>query len=333
MISYPKKHVFVLSILLIFNQASGMGYYVQYAWNQATATTNRTIATILAASYLGYEVYRYASLAFKRSLLKHAHAFDAAVDKDKPCATLFAHGLKATREQGHEYDRLLKINHAVHTFDFHDACVDVDINALRQCGLAQEHDVDQLKSQIDAHADKNLILFGLSRGASTAIATVGMHKPKNVKGLILESPFDDMRCVVAHMASYVSWIPGVSAVGNLAASFIFPNYSTCALRPIDLVTYIPDDIPVLFICSEQDRLVPAASTKRLYFKLKEHRAKRTIKNVYLMEAETGAHAKIVQCHQEHYQQAVYAFHEKVGLPASAYYAELARSGQRFLTQP
>jgi pimeloyl-ACP methyl ester carboxylesterase len=349
MISYPKKHAFALSVVLVFNQTSGMGIYAQpyfayprllawqatkglgSAWNQATATRGRTIATLLAASYLGYELYRFASLALKRSSLEHARAFDARVDTDKPCATLFAHGLSATGEQARDYDRLLKINHAVHTFNFADA--GKEISTMRQCGLAQEHDVQQLKEQIDVHADKNLILFGLSRGASTAIATVGMHKPKNVKGLIVESPFDDMRCVVAHLASYASWIPGVSAIGNLAASFIFPNYSTCALRPIDLVTYIPDDIPVLFICSEQDQLVSAASTKRLYNKLKAHRVQRGINNVYLIEAEYGAHAKIAIHNQERYQQAVHAFHKKAGLPASAYYAELATCGQRFLTQP
>ena len=118
------------------------------------------------------------------------------------------------------YRQSLGINeNQFHAFNFVDA--GSRITNVRQCGLAQEKDIKQLQEQIDAQKNKNLILLGLSRGASTAITTVGTHKPKNVKALIVESPFDDIKSIVANIVSYARWIPGVTTVGNITASLFF----------------------------------------------------------------------------------------------------------------
>jgi fermentation-respiration switch protein FrsA (DUF1100 family) len=215
----------------------------------------------------------------------------------------------------------------VHSFDF------VDVHNVRQAGLAQEQDIRQLKAQIDAKKDKNIVLLALSRGASTTISTMGTYRPQNVRAIIVESPFDDVRSVVSNQVSYARYIPGVTALGNLAAGIAFPHYSSCDLRPIDLVTNIPDRVPVLFICSKGDKLIPTWSSERLYEKLKNHRLKRGINNVYLLKTERGAHAHILNDNQEAYQGAVHAFYKASDLPESTYNGALADHGREFLTQP
>lgn len=336
MITYRKKLVLILCLAGASQQALGMAAYAQQAWREATATRKRTVASIIAASYLGYEIYRFMSLSIKKRLLANAQKSYAPGSQEhkqdqedpKPFATLFAHGLGGSRSCGHIYHHYLKMNHDFHSFNFVDA--GHQIAQARKCGLAQQHDMQQLKAQIDAHSDKNLVLLGLSRGASTVLSTVGAYKPKNVKAIIVESPFDNVRSIVSHKASYASWIPGITSLGNLGASFAFPNYSTCALSPIDYVTYIPDEIPVLFICSKEDSLIPTWSTKRLYNKLKNSRTTRGIDNVYLMETEHGHHANILGSHEHQYRQAVHAFYKKAGLPEYTYDAGSAAQGELFL---
>lgn len=337
MVTYRKKLILILCLTSASQQALGMSAYAQHAWREATATRKRTVASIIAASYLGYEIYRFMSLSIKKRLLANAQKSLAPSSQEhkqdqedpKPLATLFAHGLGGSHACGNSYDRYLKMNHEFHTFNFVDA--GYQIANTRKCGLAQEHDMKQLKAHIDSHSDKNLILLGLSRGASTVISAVGAYKPKNVKAIIVESPFDNVRSIVSHKASYASWIPCVTSLGNIGASFAFPNYSTCALSPIDYVTYIPDEIPVLFICSKQDSLIPTWSTKRLYNKLKSSRTPRGIDNVYLTETEYGHHANILGSNEHQYRRAVHAFYKKAGLPESTYNAASATQGEQFLT--
>lgn len=307
-------------------QALGMGTYAHQAWHQATATTGRKVVLAAAALCIANELYRYVSIAIQRSLLtlRDVASYNTPQqphqDPQKPWVTLFCHGLKATGEQGNEYKKQLSIPHGFETFDFPYASTDLKsfagLTAMSNCSLGQTHDINQLRTKITVHADTNIIMHGISAGAATALTTVAFDRPAQVRALILESPFDDVKSVVAGIASYASFIPGVTTLGNIAASLIFPHYSTGNLRPIDLVIDIPDHVPVLFICSDKDRLVPAWSTKRLYTALKEYRTHRGIDNVYLVEMQQGKHGQLLQENQKEYQHAVHAFYKKVGLSQS-----------------
>ncbi|MFI5332816.1 MAG: hypothetical protein ACHQVS_01815 [Candidatus Babeliales bacterium] len=319
MIAYLKKYVLILCALFTCQQTIGMADYAQRAWREMTATNERKVLTALAALCLGNELYRYVCITLQKNVLAMLlNQQNRTPHKRKPTITLFGHGLKATQEQGNEYKNILNREEHFEVFNFPYAGADVrklsDLITMSKCSLAQESDIKTWRKQINKHTNKNINIFAISTAASAALCAVAIDRPTNVQSIIVESPFDDVKSVVAGIASYASLIPGVTTLGNIAASLIFPRYSTGNLRPIDVVTYIPDEIPVLFICSRQDRLVPAWSTKRLYTTLKEHRAQRGIHNVYLREANQGKHGEILKHNQEWYQAAVNGAYKKAHIP-------------------
>jgi hypothetical protein len=85
-------------------------------------------------------------------------------------------------------------------------------------------------------------------------------------------------------------------------------------------------LPILFVHSHKDKVVPIKSSQRLYLLLKmlghEH--------VYLLELNAGLHGKlIIGPEAETYQNVVHAFYKKYNL---AYNEHFALKGESFLAQ-
>lgn len=139
--------------------------------------------------------------------------------------------------------------------------------------LAQDADINALKDWYDASVRENhkVILYGLSRGAATVLNFLAIHKPKNVACAVLESPFDDLETIVQdQLKSFgIGYIPGL---GTLASACITPivtlyprllNHTVFGVYPKDVVHEIPHDIPLMFISSKQDSLIPQSSTQNI----------------------------------------------------------------------
>lgn len=202
------------------------------------------------------------------------------------------------------------------TFDYLDATNHFYRINIRRSGLAQTVDIERL-SQVFRKTytayNRDIILMGVSRGASTIITFMGAENPQNVSALILESPFDAMETVIQHKIKQARLhkIPGMKQLSHALVSGVFFKYHMNGIRPIDLITHIDSNVPILLICSAEDTLVPATSTINLYQAL--HSAHHP--NVHILLVPRGKHARIISGPDgDLYQNIVHAFLQTYHLP-------------------
>jgi len=216
---------------------------------------------------------------------------------------LFCHGVGGNGNDVQvyvHYDILPKHSCTFDFNDFHDGKFDPTKSAL-----GQKDDIDTLFDRFNQlDNSQGVVLFGLSRGAATVINFAGKKQPTNVKAIIVESPFAHIDDIISNMLSY-----GLSYVlpTNTIMKAIYPLYNRNAEQPINFVTKIDKSIPILFICSEGDQLIPYTSTLRLYEALSAQGGRI---NVSLLTLQQGGHANL--CDQEKYKQAVHHFLRKNG---------------------
>lgn len=174
------------------------------------------------------------------------------------------------------------------------AITEQDWERIRVASLAQEEDIRHLEQVVlsdRAQQHHNLILAGVSRGAATIINYMGSKvPPTNIKALILDAPFDAIYDVLYARLKLnnLHMVPLLTTILDFYGTYYFKNYSTCGIRPIDVVDCIPN-IPTLMICSLEDTIVPPRNTMRLYKKLIEDG--RT--NVHLFITPYGEHGRIM----------------------------------------
>jgi len=172
---------------------------------------------------------------------------------------------------------------------------------------------------------KELVTFGVSRGASTILNLMALNDLPMVKALVLESPFDAMVTVLNNKREQLplGWLLSPD-FGQLILEICFWQYKRDGIRPIDLVSGIRKDLPILIICSLEDRLVPWYSSVKLYQKLKQSGHP----SAHLLVVDHGQHAKIwTGPDGDKYQAAVHAFYAKYNLPSDPI---LALEGKKYL---
>jgi len=237
--------------------------------------------------------------------------------------SIFAHGLADTATQAFKYlekDIILK---PFETFNFPDATDRFFRVKFRCTSLGQDNEIARLHKAYQQYtADKEeVILFGLSRGASTALNFVATHQPQQVSALVLESPFDSIESIIKYQ------LPGLRlsinekniAWGQSIMSFIFAKYNPQGIQPIQVIDKIDKNIPILIICSKQDTRVPYTSSVEIYKKLVQSGHKK----VHILILDCGKHSKILWDKQEHvYRNCVHAFYKKYNLPYMSAYADL-----------
>ena len=112
------------------------------------------------------------------------------------------------------------------------------------------------------------------------------------------------------------------AYGETIAEYIFKKYTRHGWSPAKCIENIPKDIPILIVCSLEDRLVPASTSINIYKKLVESGHEHT----YLFVTEHGKHAAILQGPDGvKYQWVVNAFYKKYNLPYDAASAAQGKS--------
>jgi hypothetical protein len=161
------------------------------------------------------------------------------------------------------------------------------------------------------HPDCHVILFGVSQGATTTFNALARHQ-YDVRMAILEAPFDS----VDHL---ISCMPFIKRHAMQQAIKWLPSYSAQGVQAVKQAHLIPQDIPILFITSIADTVVPAECTINLASKL----AKSGHKNVYMLKLHTSAHARYTMDDASDtcvYQGFVHAAYKKYGLPYIPEYA-------------
>lgn len=177
-------------------------------------------------------------------------------------------------------------------FDCPDTSNGNNFSYLRHAALGQEADIATLKTVTDTVDRDNIVLFGVCKGASTAITYQATHNDPRIKALILESPFDSIEGVIHEKLRQYGlwWIPGLHTVAHRITALFFGNYSTTGIRPIDaLATIHNKELPILIICSAKDTLIPWTSSHRLYTAFIKH----GFTNVHILITEHGRHCNTI----------------------------------------
>ena len=158
-----------------------------------------------------------------------------------------------------------------------------------------------------------VVLYGLSRGASTIVNVLGKwikeeKKLPNIKAVILESPF-------AHCEDALEGFAENMHMPLFLMRFFvkrcFKEYTRHKNAPIDWINEIKKPIPFLFICTEEDRVVPAKSTKRLSLARQKDCA-----DTYTLVFKSGIHGCLVYYapHAIEYAEVIHAFYKFCELP-------------------
>lgn len=198
---------------------------------------------------------------------------------------------------------------------------DIDLNKLN---IAQEDDINALMntyhSYIQTNAWDNVVLYGFSRGAATTFNFMStkykLQDAQCVKAVVLQGCFDTMTGTLNFKRFDI----------NKFLSRMLPKYTSDRVEPINLVKDFPRNIPILFITSKADEVVPAASTQRLAYALKDTGHQ----NVYLLTVESSPHSRYTSYNKEEMdiiERVVHAFYHSCGLSHIRY---LAKEGKTSL---
>lgn len=247
----------------------------------------------------------------------------------KKVITVFSHGIADTWKQVHGYVKSYKKDstmyrndrYLIHTpfisFNYPDATDKFYRVNYHETSFGQENEIGRLNkayiSAIDQYKKDtaNVILWGLSRGASNVLIFAGLYELDNVKAIVVESPYYSMSEVIESLMvkKNLNWLG--TSYGETVAEFIFKKYNRYGWSPAKCLETIPQDIPIFIICSKEDSLVPASTSINVYKKLVEAGHKHT----YIFVADHGKHAAILQGPDgEKYQCVVNAFYKKYKLP-------------------
>lgn len=254
----------------------------------------------------------------------------------QPASYLYAHGIAHHKEQAFWY--LKKTPHGIEnkhylidgrlfTFDFPDATRRFWRINFFNTSLGQANELtslyqaysQSLKTLIQENESTNLVFLGLSRGAAAGITFLGLFKTPYIKAAVFESPFDTHAHLVDGILKkmHLDSIPGMQTVGSWLMQAAFMQHKKDGICPLDAVSSIQKDMPILLVCSKEDTTVPYQSTVELYKKLKESGHE----HVYILILNTGKHSKLLSdILGELYQNTVHAFYKKYNLPHNPLFA-------------
>lgn len=230
---------------------------------------------------------------------------------DQPCLPalrkvifLFAHGLGGNSRQAYYYSPITPQFEKFHSLnDFYlmvDPIASFDFEDVtpRGCDYSKT-DLGQKKDMFCLHAaycmlrerypDCDIVLVGVSRGAVTIINYMSCYKPTHIKALVLESPFDTYESIVKNF--FYSWLQNgiTTTIGLGLLKKQFPAVDVKGITPLESITTISHDVPILFIHSEQDELIPVQCSYNLVNALRQWGHPRC----HLIVLPTGKHADLL----------------------------------------
>lgn len=240
---------------------------------------------------------------------------------------VYSHGFNSAGIKSKKYIRQEILPKNTLSFNYEDATRYLALTegvglafGLHNSAIGQLNDVKKLAEQIDQINSDNIILFGESRGASTIINYLGSQiaKPSKIKAVILDSPFDELINVISfklknlHLSRFLK-----PKFVERCFSSISKNYTLEGLQPINTIKNVSKEIPVLFICSKEDSLIPWTSSLELYKCLIRSGHKR----VHILTLAHGNHAFLTdgKCKKQ-YRNGVHAFFNKYSIPCHECYA-------------
>jgi predicted esterase len=249
----------------------------------------------------------------------------------------FAHGIADTHKQAYWYtkqnpDKSINehylIDGRLFTFDFPDVTNHFWRINFTQTSLAQGNEIfafyksynQALESLLQSKQSTDMVLMGLSRGASVVLTFMGLFNSPHVKAIVAESPFDCTLGLVKDIVqrACLDSIPGMVPLAHQLVGCVFMQHNTQGLSPCDAVKTISNSVPVLLICSKQDATVSYLRTVELYKNL----LKAGHKHAYILLLDHGQHAHILTDKDgKKYLTTTHAFFKKYNLPHNVIWAK------------
>jgi pimeloyl-ACP methyl ester carboxylesterase len=206
--------------------------------------------------------------------------------------------------------KIIQSNCGITSFDF------PEVQNPACANLGQDADIAALAQANNQQKDQDTALVGFSRGAATALSYVGRDKPTNIKAIVAIAPFDTPKNIVQGFlkSPTLSWI--AHRLGFISLFGGCPQYSSSGITPSDVVDEIPENIPVIFITSDQDTLIRASQVCNLYNTMRAQGRENV--HIYVLE-NGGSHNQMMA--DKRVSQVVNAFYKRYNLPHNATLAE------------
>lgn len=205
---------------------------------------------------------------------------------------------------------------------------------LSASNIGQTNDIYTLcqhyKKHVNQHPETDVILYGDSRGAATIFNFIALHNPEKVKAAVVEGIFDTVPHCIKHFLYDDKSLAAEKRLHQIL-SFAASKYRKNGTNPRKCAEIINDTIPLLFVTSLKDGLVPPQSTIGLYKRLKE----RGHKKVHLLVLKKSLHpAYMIDDPEDQiiYESVVHAFYKQYNL---AHNSLKAAAGKKLFvaTQP
>jgi len=182
----------------------------------------------------------------------------------------------------------------------------------------------------------NIILYGVSRGGATTFSALAENKYQNIKLCVLEGPPGSISAV---LKSYFSRFLGKILYNKVITSLFVGKYHKTekAQQAMGHVTDFPNDVPLVVISSQKDKMVPHKSSFKLALsvaakRIAAERCGEQVAPVYFLQLDAPGHTSyaLLDASQDavRYQNFMHAVYKKHGLP---YVSEYAALGDQELT--
>jgi len=195
-------------------------------------------------------------------------------------------------------------------------CITFDYPDRRRCfNFGQDKDVLCLqhihKQVLKQNPTINIILIGDCRGAK-AILNFATQQPKNIKALVLLSPFFSAQELTEQVAlNYLSWLPKSSNILHNFFTLWFPSYNTKADTTfLQNINKISPQIPIFIAHRNYDTLVSTQQVIHFIDQLKQ--AGHTHITFVTTNDTSARHSRITPIKE--IQQEANLFFHKYGLP-------------------
>lgn len=120
-----------------------------------------------------------------------------------------------------------------------------------------------IETMVKRNPDYQIVLFGLSMGASTVCMTVGEKLPSNVKCAISDCAYDNVYEEFHHVTKSLKLF-NPELIMKLYNNFLENTFRINLLK-FDAIRQIKKtEIPMLFIHGDKDQFVPTENVKRLF---------------------------------------------------------------------
>ncbi len=116
--------------------------------------------------------------------------------------------------------------------------------------------------------DTQIWLVGVSMGASTVLSASELDLPKNVRGIIADSPYAAPSEIIADSCAKLGLSTKIMTPLINAAAKIFGGFDPDEATALKAVANT--DLPILLIHGEEDDIVPCDMSRKLYAACKDH---------------------------------------------------------------